>query len=349
MREILRRLRSRGLDGLLGTLAVVLLVLSPLLLTGRYWTGVLMLVVCWSLLAVGFNIAFSFGGILSFAQGTFFALSSYSMTLLVAATDVPLALAALVGVLTAGLAGWGIGWILVRMNNHNATIATVILAVTTFLAANRYREHTGGEDGIRLSVRDLSVGGFELQVGNNLPTFYLGAILLVGLLVALRWLKGSVHWKVLTAIKYNEIRAETLGFNVRAYRAGSFGVAAGIAGLGGVLYAFSFGHITTSLFHLSLSVYGILYAVFGGVGTVFGPFIGALLLVPLHEELSSLFVYVDVAIGLLVILLIVFVPRGIVGALDRYWSQRNTRMNRSTEELVDADKGTANLVKSEHS
>lgn len=266
-------------------------------------------------LALSFDLAHSYGKVLSFMQGTFFAVGAYATVYL--ASDGPWGFAwvFVVAVLGGAVSGALVGVVLMRMGGHSVTIATVILAAVGFLAGNALSAYTGGEDGLQLMTNSVGFASWQLPVGSNLAMYYAAAVPLMALIVLSWLLQKRRVWKVLRAIAQNETRAQQLGFNVQRRRLVMFTIAAAISSVGGAFYVLQMRHVTTHVLNIDLSVNAILWAVVGGLGTAFGPIIGVLTVYPITEMVAAVFVYVQILVGLLLVVVAVFFPGGIIGTL----------------------------------
>lgn len=293
---------------------ILAVLLAPVIASESYQFFAFQMIVA-AYLAVSFDLAHSYGKVLSFTQGLFFAVGAYAA--MHTASDSPWGLLQmlLAALASSVLLGAVLGSVLVRMNNHNATIATVILASVGLLLGNALSAYTGGEDGLHLAVRSVGLGGLKLAAGSNHVMYYMAALPLLSFAIALWWLQGRRVWKVLRAVSQNETRAQQLGFNVRLRRTVMFTLSAGIAGIGGAFYVLLMEHVTTTVLDIGLSVNAILWAVVGGVGTAFGPLLGVLVVYPVTEVLATVFVYVQILVGLFLVVVAVFFPSGIIGTL----------------------------------
>ncbi|WP_238121766.1 MULTISPECIES: branched-chain amino acid ABC transporter permease [unclassified Xanthobacter] len=294
--------------------AVGLLLLAPLL-AGDYWRFFFFQMVVMAYLAIGFDLSYSYARILSFMHALFFGLGAYLAVPLVSAAPWSLPATLFVATAAAGLAGLVSGAVLVRMENHNPTIATVILSSIVLLAANSMTSVTGGEDGLIIHARTIGFLGLEIGMGPTMALYYLAAIPLVALVVGRLLLQRTETWMLVRAVAQNETRARQLGFDARAWRLILFAASAAIAGLGGVFYALMMQHVSTSSLEVGLSINAILYAAIGGLGTAFGPLVGVLLIYPITEVISLYFIYVPILVGLVLIIVSLFFGRGVIGTL----------------------------------
>lgn len=294
--------------------SVVLLLAAPLL-AGDYWRFFFFQMVVMAYLAIGFDLSYSYARILSFMHALFFGLGAYLAAPLISAAPWSLPATLLVATAAAGLAGLASGAILVRMENHNPTIATVILSSIALLAANSMTGVTGGEDGLIIHARTIGFAGLQLGMGPTKALYYLATLPLAALVVGRLALQRTETWMLVRAVAQNETRARQLGFDARLWRLVLFAASAAIAGLGGVFYALMMQHVSTSSLEIGLSINAILYAVVGGLGTAFGPLVGVLLIYPITEVISLYFVYVPILVGLVLIIVSLFFGRGVIGTL----------------------------------
>lgn len=303
------------------TLVGVILLL-PLIL-GSYWQFFVAQMVIASYVAISFNLVYSYGKLLSFSQAVFFAIGAYSALYLATESQWSLLSIFAVAISASVLIGAIFASVFVRMGGHNPTIATVILSSVALLSANALGKYTGSEDGLAISAAYVGIAGLGIQTGPGLGLYYAAAVPLVILVISLQLLQKTSFWKVIRAVAANETRAQQLGFDVRTRRLAVIAFSAGVAGLGGVFYALLMKHVSTATFDVVLSVNAILYAVVGGLGTIAGPILGVFIIYPLTEIIAHFFLYVQILIGAVLILVAIFFPRGILGTLHDLGDKEN--------------------------
>lgn len=310
-------MRRNGISMLVDAIqaASIGLLLAAPLLAGDYWRFFFFQMVVMAYLAIGFDLSYSYARILSFMHALFFGLGAYLAVPLVSAAPWSLPATLVAAAVAAGLAGLASGAVLVRMENHNPTIATVILSSIVLLAANTMTSVTGGEDGLIIDARTIGFAGFQIGTGPTMTLYYLAAIPLVALVAGRLALQRTETWMLVRAVAQNGTRARQLGFDARLWRLGLFAASAAISGVGGVFYALMMRHVSTSSLEIGLSINAILYAVIGGLGTAFGPLVGVLLIYPITEVISLYFVYVPILVGIVLIIVSLFFGRGVIGTL----------------------------------
>ena len=298
----------------IGHLLIAAILLSPLVVSS-FWLFFLAQMVVASYVAVSFNLAYSYGRILSFAQGAFFGVGAYIALYLASESGWSLPLIVVVALAFTATMGAVFGAVFVRMGGHNPTIATVILASAALLAANALGHYTGSEDGLGIKLAFVGLGSVKIPIGPTTALYYVASVPLVALVVAWQFVQHRDFWKVARAVASNEVRAQQLGYNVQLRRVVVFSISAAIAGLGGVFYALLMQHVSSTVFDIALSVNAILYAVVGGVGTIVGPILGVFIIYPLTEIIAHYFLYVQIVIGAVLIFTAIAMPKGVLGTL----------------------------------
>ncbi|MCV9938348.1 branched-chain amino acid ABC transporter permease [Boseaceae bacterium BT-24-1] len=307
---------ARTLAHLLQAVAILALMVAPLVSTD-YWRFFFFQMVVMAYIAVGFDLSYSYARILSFMHAIFFAIGAYLAVPLVSSAAWSLPAVILGAAACSGIAGLLVASVLVRMENHNPTIATVIISSIVLLAANAMPEITGGDDGLLIHAQTIGFAGFQVGIGPTTPLYYIAALPLVLIVVGRLAMQKSEAWMLVRAVAQNDVRAQQLGFDARLRRLVVFAISAAIAGLGGAFYALMMRHVGTSNMEVSLSINAILYAVIGGLGTAIGPLVGVLLIYPITEVISLYIVYVPILIGIILTIVSLFFSRGIIGSLEK--------------------------------
>jgi branched-chain amino acid transport system permease protein len=277
----------------------------------------LMKVLCFALFASAFNLLLGYAGLLSFGHAAFLATGGYVTGYLLANhPGLTPEMGILVGTLAAVVLGTLFGALSIRRQGIYFAMVTLALAQMMYFFYIQ-APFTGGEDGLHGVPRGQLFGLISLN--NNLAMYYfvLGVFLLGFALI-----QRTVHspfGQVLKAIRENEPRAVSLGYNVDAYKLVAFVISAGLAGLAGSTktVVFQLASLTDANWHMSGEV--ILMTLLGGVGTLFGPLVGAGLVVSLQHQLaqSPLGNWVSVILGLIFVLCVLSFRSGIVGEIQK--------------------------------
>ena len=271
----------------------------------------MMKVLCYALFACAFNLLLGYTGLLSFGHAAFFGTAAYVAGHALKVWGWPTELGLLAGVAASALLGWGIGSLAIRRQGIYFAMITLALAQMVyfyFLQA----PFTGGEDGLQGVPRGTLLGMLDLSNDHNLYYVVLGICVLAFWLIY-----RTIHspfGQILKAIRENEPRAISLGYDVARYKLLAFVLSAALAGLAGAtkLLVFRFATLSDAYWHTSGDV--VLMTLLGGLGTVFGPVVGASVIVFLQNELADkVGSLVTVIMGGIFVVCVLLFRRGIVG------------------------------------
>ncbi|MGL4637502.1 MAG: branched-chain amino acid ABC transporter permease [Beijerinckiaceae bacterium] len=338
---------NRTLSLTLLAVALLLAFAAPMWL-GRYGNNLMSLWLVTAVAALGVNLIMGYAGQETLAQAGFMGIGAYTTALMIKGGTLslslpfvatPIALAwepfsmltamAASGIL-AFLFGLLIGFPALRVQKHYLAFVTLAFSVFLWLVFRNEEWLTGGVFGIQ-DIKRPTILGIEMSPSRRLPHRYTYFILIATLVLtaAMWWLVKSPWGRAFTALRENAVRAESLGVDVRGYTLIAFAIGSAYGGLAGSLFAPLVEFIDPNPFLLEKSLLFLLMIVVGGMGYFFGPFIGAgvAVLLPLWIETfqsslvsagykwaqhgSYLLVY-----GVLVIVMIAFMPRGFAGAID---------------------------------
>jgi len=271
----------------------------------------LMHALCFALFACAFNLLLGYTGLLSFGHAAFFGAAAYTTGYTVKMMGLGPAAGIFVGTMAAVVLGSVFGMLVIRRQGIYFAMITLALAqlVYFFFLQSSF---TGGEDGIQGIPRGRLLWLISLEDDRKLYYLVL-AVFLFGFVVIHRTIH-SPFGQVLKAIRENEPRALSLGYDVNKYKLQAFVISAALAGLAGATYAivFTFVTLTSADWHTSGDV--VLMTLLGGMGTVFGPIIGAFAVVTLQSQLSDkVGSLVTVIMGAMFILCVLLFRNGIVG------------------------------------
>ncbi|RTR03930.1 branched-chain amino acid ABC transporter permease [Halomonas nitroreducens] len=277
----------------------------------------LMKILCFALFACAFNLLLGYAGLLSFGHAAFLATGGYVTGFLLSSYP---GLTPETGILAGTLAGVALGLVFgalaIRRQGIYFAMVTLALAQMMFFFFIQ-APFTGGEDGLHGVPRGQLFGLIDLS--SNLAMYYfVFAVFVIGFAIIQRTVH-SPFGQVLKAIRENEPRAVSLGYNVDAYKLVAFVISAGLAGLAGSTktVVFQLASLTDAHWHMSGEV--ILMTLLGGVGTLFGPLVGAGLVVSLQTQLaqSPLGNWVSVILGAIFVICVLSFRSGIVGEIQK--------------------------------
>ncbi len=281
--------------------------------------GTINQILVWGLFGIGFDIVFGYTGLLSFGQSAFYGTGGFVAAYLLTnnlTSSVLLSLA--IGTVGAAVAGVLVGALALRRTGIYFAMITVAIAETFFFLENSpLSEWTGGENGLPgVPSPVFQIGGLVWRVDNGWPMYwFLAACYFIALVIALRVVRSPVG-AILTAIRDNPLRARAVGHAVGLYKLTAFVVGAAYAGLAGGLLGVLQGFMPPDAFTFDTSGQLVMQTVIGGSATLFGPLVGAAVWLYLRDFLQSslgLGSAWKLVLGLVFVLLVVFLRRGLIG------------------------------------
>jgi branched-chain amino acid transport system permease protein len=288
----------------------------------------LMKILCFALFACAFNLLIGFTGLLSFGHAAFFGGAAYVTGHALKVWGVPFELGLLIGTAFAAATGWLIGGLAIRRQGIYFTMITLALAQMLFFVFLQ-APFTGGEDGLQSIPRGYLLGVIDLR--NDLTMYYVLLAIMVATFALIVRIIHSPFGQVLKAVRENEPRATSLGYEVARYKLLAFVLSAALAGLAGSVKAVVLGFGTLSDVHWSMSGLVVLMTLVGGMGTLFGPVLGAIIIIALENKLgdvgswlaqvteiewfNTLGESVTMVTGLIFVLCVLAFRRGIIGEI----------------------------------
>jgi branched-chain amino acid transport system permease protein len=278
-----------------------------------FYPVLVMKVLCFALFACAFNLLLGFVGLLSFGHAAFLGAAAYATGYAMTRWAVTPEIGLLLGTLTAAALGAVVGGLAIRRQGIYFAMITLALAQMLYFFCLQ-APFTGGEDGLQGVPRGALLG--VLSLGDDLTMYYFVlAVFLLGF-----WLiRRTVHspfGQVLKAIRENEARALSLGYEVDRYKLLAFVLSAALAGLAGATKTLVLGFATLTDVHWATSGEVVLMTLVGGVGTIVGPVVGAAIIVTLQNELADkVGPWVTVIMGAIFVACVLAFRRGIVGEL----------------------------------
>ena len=313
---------------------LAILVLAPF--SGLY-PVFFMTALCYAIFACAFNLLLGYTGLLSFGHAAYFATAAYMCGWLVRSAGLPPELGVLAGLGASALLGLVVGFIAIRRQGIYFAMTTLALAEMAYFVFLQWRSVTGGEDGLQGIPRGKLLGTIPLAgaphdkllgvipIPDDVVMYFVVLAVFVAVFLFIRRIVHSPYGQVLKAIRENEPRAVSLGYDVDKYKLLAFVLSAAIAGLGGAMKSIVLGFASLSDAHWSVSGEVVLMTLLGGMGTFAGPVIGAFTIIGLQNLLSDrVGEWVTVIIGAIFVVCVIAFRRGFVGELLA-WLQRRKR------------------------
>ena len=270
----------------------------------------------------GLNLTVGYAGQMSLGHAAFFGIGAYIAAISLKA-GVPFLLVVLIAAVACFFVGLALGFPALRVQHHYLAFATLGFNVLVFLIMRNEEKVTGGTFGIS-GIPRPSLFGFSME--GHLAYFYFTFASLIVLAFLLWWLLRSPWGRAFAALRDNPIRAESLGVNITAYTLLAFAIGAACAGIAGVYYASLVEFIEPGPFHFSTSLMMLLAVIVGGSGRFFGPVLGTVIIILLPELLRAsnmealkfMQKWYLVFFGVAVVVLMVWLPGGILSIGDRF-------------------------------
>ncbi|WP_028605989.1 branched-chain amino acid ABC transporter permease [Ottowia thiooxydans] len=278
----------------------------------------MMKVMCFALFACSFNLLLGFGGLLSFGHAMFLGSAGYAAAHAAKVWGFTPELAILFATLCAATLGWLAGMLAIRRQGIYFAMITLALAQMVFFFSLQ-APFTGGEDGIQAVPRGRLFGLIDLSQPMAMYAFvftiFIGGFLLIYRIV------HSPFGQVLQAIRENEPRAISLGYDADKFKLRAFVLSAALSGMAGGTKSLVFQLASLTDVHWSMSGEVILMTLLGGMGTIFGPVVGAAVIITMQNYLAELGSWVLVIQGAIFVVCVLLFRRGIVGEVGAWFKK----------------------------
>jgi branched-chain amino acid transport system permease protein len=296
-------LSRKGKMGL--TLGLALLVLVPLVLP-RFYVYLLSIMLLYGLFATSNNLALGFGGIYQLHHAVFYGIGAYGSALMITRSGLSPWLGLIVGPLVAAALGLVMGVICLRLSKLYFGMLQISLGSLVWVIVYRWYSFTGGDDGIHgVPIPDM--------IANGTGAYYF-TLLVTALSMAIMFLiLKSPFGSALQGIRDNPVRSAMIGINVRRHQLLTLVIVAFFAGVAGTLFVVVDNTVFPDMLFWTLSMEAVIMCLLGGWLTFLGPMLGASLIVALRTFISTYTVYWALVLGIIFMLVIFFLPDGILG------------------------------------
>lgn len=292
----------------------------PLVMGSTATAGV---VLVFAIAAAACNLLLGYAGLLSFAQGSFFGVGSYAVGMVLKAAP-GAGMAALLVCMGAGMiVALAIGVLSIRQRGIYFVMITLAMAQLAYFAALSFPQLTGGENGLLDIPRPAT--GLEGIVGEGAGQYGLIAVVFVLAIAFLRLVVRSPFGRALDAVRENEVRAQTAGYDVQKLKLLAFCLSGGITALAGALYALQLRSAPLSNIDLMTSETILIMAILGGRRSLLGAAFGALAMTLMAEQLSQWWPRWQMIVGFVLIAVVLFAPRGLGGVWVHWRARRSAR------------------------
>jgi branched-chain amino acid transport system permease protein len=304
-------------------LLIIAAIVAPFVIS-EFYLAILGEALIMSLLALSFNLLFGYMGQLSFGQAAFYGLSGYTVAMLITKAHFNFWLSLLAGIIMASILGLVIGYFCVRLRGIYFSILTLAFGQLIFFVIYKWHDFTGGDDGIQ--------GVFPPDLLKSPINYYFFILVVFIFSTFILWqIVNSPFGYTLKSMRENSERTEFLGINIARYQLMAFVIAAGYAGLAGVLWAPFYRSMAPSSLFWIKSGEPVMAAILGGPSLFFGPILGMFIMTFFHAWVLGFTVFWPVVMGALILIIIFFLPGGILGFSEEKFKERRERLNQLTE------------------
>ncbi|HYH22065.1 MAG TPA: branched-chain amino acid ABC transporter permease [Azospirillum sp.] len=293
-------------------LLAAIIALLPLALTNNFYLDVAILAGFNAVVCVGLNLLIGYAGQISLGHAGFFGIGAYASGVLVSTYKWPPVLALLTGAAVVGVLAFLLAKPILRLKGHYLAMATLGIGIIVSIILRTETGITGGPDG--MMVDPFTLFGFELY-GEKVWYWVVGAMLILAVWLSLNLIDSPVG-RALRAVHGSEVAAEVVGVDTTSYKVMVFVLSAVFASVAGSLFAHYTGLITPAKADFFKSIELVTMVVFGGMASTFGAVVGAVILTLLPQVLTVFQDYQEMVLGAIMMLTMVFMPRGLLPTLE---------------------------------
>jgi branched-chain amino acid transport system permease protein len=316
MRPTVKSMTPRHVMALVGALALGLVM--PGIITSTLILTLLAQALISAILATSVGFLIRQSGLVSFGQAAYFGLAAYAVALLVKHTGLPLTAVIALALMLPTLLAFILGLVLVRIPGVAFSMITLAIGQVLYEIVFKWRELANGDDGLSVRFSGDVFGISALALQKPAHMFVLAWCVLVLVIAALHLVTRSHFGKLNEAIRDNEERARFIGYQTVLPAAGMYAASAFIAACAGVLFVLYNTYVSPENLHWVLSGSALVMAIIGGTRTIVGPAMGALVLFLLKDLLGDVTEHWQGFVGLILIAVTLWMPKGIAGAaIDR--------------------------------
>lgn len=308
---------------------IVLFVILGLALQQTFWIRVLTLAMLFSAVAQSWNLMAGYAGQWSLAQLAFFGVGAYAAGILNHSFGIPLLIGLIPAILFTALFAAGIGYVTLRLRGHYFSVVTFFLVVALYELVRYFADYTGGQYGLNLPFsRELNIIG--LQFPNVRAYYFLALGVAIIATAVLWWIVKSKFGLKLRAIRDDQDAAAAVGIHVLGYKVIAMAISGAMAALAGIAYFATYKLMDAdTAFGIHAALDPVVGGILGGAGQLFGGVLGELVLQPIVAQVNmvagSIPGLASLVYGLILMLVILFLPKGIIGLGKKVRDKRVSR------------------------
>ncbi|MBM7661965.1 branched-chain amino acid transport system permease protein [Bacillus mesophilus] len=312
-------LNKRNLTIILFLVAVII----PLVTENQYYLHIFSSIFIWTIAVYGLNMVGGFTGQLSLAHAGFFAIGAYSLGVLTVKVGLNFWLSFILAIIITTVIGFLIGLIALRTKEHFFAIYTLCVGYIIYLIIYKWEAVTEGVRGLIGIPAPTPIGPITFDSPKSV--YYLMLFFLVVAIFVFKRIIDSLVGRTFIAIRNSEELAQTIGIETMKQKLLSFVLSTFFAGLAGALYASFVRFIGPDISYINITFDMLTYLLVGGIGTISGPLVGTLIIIWVSQYLQFLQDYRMLIFGPILVLLIIFYPRGIAGGVQTWLANRKAK------------------------
>lgn len=297
-------------------LGLVVVAALPLVLPNRFYLRLVNEIMIYGLLAMSLDVLLGYTGLLSFMHNAYLGVGAYATGLLLIHVFPHSVWTAIIcGALFTCLVALPIGWVQVRTGGLAFALLTLAFGMMLYTVAWKWYDLTGGDDGL-MGVPQPVIHFFGITVGssgNSTVIYYFTMAVVLGCFLLTWRVMHSPLGAVLEAIRENEERASFVGYNVRRYKLIGWMIACSLAAVAGSLFILYRGYTGPGVMGAFSGAGVLMMVLLGGMGSLWGPLVGAAIFIFMQDYMSTMTEHWEFFVGLVVILLVLFMPTGVAG------------------------------------
>lgn len=336
MKPDLHRIYNRSLKAPVAL--AVLLFAFPFFVPSPYFLGLMVLIGFYTIVGTGLSMLMGYAGQISLGHAAFYGVGAYTSAIMTAKMGMPSLVGIVAGALVALVIAYIVGMPTLKLTEHYLALATLGFGVIIFIVFKQFKSLTGGLDGF-FGIPPFEVFGFAFMT--DFAYYYLvWPIALCGILYARNVTQSRVG-RALRSLHGSETAANALGVNIQKYKLQVFMMSAVYAAIAGSLYAHYVTFISPQLFEVMTSIHFLIMVIIGGVANIWGALVGAAVFVFLSEGLKEVIPLIMshaggefeiVFFGILLVVLLIYMPQGLMPAFDKAWKKRTSHKDESHDE-----------------
>ncbi|HEY0212338.1 MAG TPA: branched-chain amino acid ABC transporter permease [Paenirhodobacter sp.] len=304
------------------TVAVIAVLFGLQFVISGYPVLALTRILILAVFAMGYNVLMGYTGLVSLGHALFFAAGLYGAGLAAYYGGVTLPVAFAVGIAAAAALSVVVGMLALRTQTVSFMIVTLMFAQAGYLATLHFSAITGGDQGLNLPAQARTFGlfGWQISLTSDLARYNIALVVFTTVLIGLYALTQGRRGRLFAAVRENPERTRMLGYDVARIRLLAFTVSGTISGAAGALYGLMFGFIGSSFAEFRTSIEVLLFTLVGGPGTLFGPLLGTAVMTVLIDRLSGMTSAYLIVVGVFLVVLTIWLPKGILGTIRDRWA-----------------------------